>query len=395
MFQRSHLQLLIKRLEEPRRFLQVILGPRQVGKTTLISQLVAGSTKTSFHFVSADAVMASNLVWLAQQWEVARVKMKNESTAEIILIIDEIQKIDNWSEMVKAQWDQDTRENINVKVILLGSSRLVLQRGLTESLAGRFEELYMGHWSLSEMQDAFGFSAEQYAWFGGYPGSASLIKDEGRWKLYVKQSLIETSILKDVLMLARIEKPALLKNLFEIGCLYTGQILSYTKIMGQLQDVGNSTTLSHYLSLLDTAGLLRGIEKYSPTIIRKRSSSPKFQVHNNALISAQSDEQFEVVKNKPAHWGRIVESSIGTHLLNHSLTDNFELNYWREGNSEVDFLVTKNGKTVAIEVKSSEASVTDGMRLFQKKYPHAKTILIGADGLSWQAFLKMNPLDLF
>ncbi len=394
MFQRPHLQVLKNRMLEDRRFIQVIVGPRQVGKTTLIGQLIKELDILS-HSVSADAVAASNTIWLNQQWEIARQTLKTQKASDYLLIIDEIQKIDNWSETVKALWDEDTKNNCNLKVLLLGSSRLILQRGLTESLAGRFETTYMGHWSLQEMNTAFGFTPEQYAWYGGYPGSASLIKDEIRWKHYIKDSLIETSILKDVLMLARIEKPTLLKHLFEIGCLYSGQVLSYTKIMGQLQGAGNTTTLSNYLNLLDTAGLLRGIEKYSPSIIRKRSSSPKFQVHNTALISGQSEEQFKEIQNNPAAWGRIVESAIGAHLLNHSLTMDYELNYWREGDAEVDFVISKNKKTIAIEVKSNKASITNGMKQFQKQYDPQKMILIGADGMKWQDFLMMNPNDLF
>ncbi len=394
MFQRPHLQPLKTRMIEQRRFIQVIVGPRQVGKTTLVGQLV-NELNIESHSVSADGVLASNTFWLNQQWENARQSLRAKKATEFLLVIDEIQKIDNWSETVKALWDEDTKNNCHLKVLLLGSSRLILQRGLTESLAGRFETTYMGHWSLQEMSTAFGFTPEQYAWYGGYPGSASLIHDELRWKHYIKDSLIETSILKDVLMLARIEKPTLLKHLFEIGCLYSGQVLSYTKIMGQLQGAGNTTTLSNYLNLLDTAGLLKGIEKYSPSIIRKRSSSPKFQVHNTALISGQSEEQFKEIQNNPASWGRIVESAIGAHLLNHSLTMDYELNYWREGDVEVDFIISKNKKTIAIEVKSNNASITNGMKQFQKQYDPQKMILIGADGIKWQDFLMMNPNDLF
>jgi predicted AAA+ superfamily ATPase len=295
MFERPHLQTIIKRLQEPRRFIQVLLGPRQVGKTTLIFQLLERH-KMPYHFASADATAASNITWLEQQWETARLKMDQDEAEEFLLVIDEIQKIGNWSETVKLLWDADTQSKRTLKVILLGSSRLLLQQGLTESLAGRFETTYMGHWSFTEMQQAFGWNSNQYVWFGGYPGSAGLINDEERWKAYVQQSLIETSISKDILMLTRIDKPALMKRLFELGCSYSGQILSYNKMIGQLLDAGNTTTLSHYLDLLNTAGLLAGIEKYSGNLIYKRSSSPKFQVHNTALISAQSDYSFKDIQ---------------------------------------------------------------------------------------------------
>ena len=394
MFERHHLQTLIKRMGEPRRFLQVIMGPRQVGKTTLVTQL-AVKVKIDYHFVSADSVAASNAIWLEQQWETARLKLAQHEAKEFLLVIDEIQKIDNWSETVKLLWDTDTRNNLNLKVILLGSSRLLLQQGLTESLAGRFESTYMGHWSFDEMQQAFGWNVNQYVWFGGYPGSATLIDDEERWKTYVQESLIETSISKDILMLTRVDKPALMKRLFELGCLYSGQILSYTKVLGQLQDAGNTTTLSHYLELLDTAGLLAGIEKYAPDVIRQRSSSPKFQVHNTALISAQRNDLFKDTLAKSNEWGRMVESAIGAHLINHSLTEKFNLHYWRERNEEVDFVIERKGKVIGLEIKSGAAGSTSGMTAFKNKFNPDKVLLIGVAGLPWQDFLKLNPASLF
>lgn len=394
MFERSHLQVLVKRLQEARRFVQVLIGPRQVGKTTLIIQLLQKS-KLPNHFISADAVAASNTTWLEQQWETARLKMEQKNAQEFLLVIDEIQKINNWSETVKLLWDGDTRTGRKLKVILLGSSRMLLQQGLTESLAGRFETTYMGHWSFQEMQQAFDWNSNQYAWFGGYPGSAGLIGEEQRWKAYVQQSLIETSISKDILMLTRIDKPALMKRLFELGCMYSGQILSYSKMIGQLQDAGNTTTLSHYLDLLNTAGLLGGIEKYSTNLIHKRSSSPKFQVHNTALISAQSNDLFEEVQSTPDGWGRIVESAIGAHLINSSLTEGFMVYYWRERNMEVDFVLEKKGRVIGLEVKSVAAQTTSGMSAFQKAFNPDKVLLIGNAGLPWQDFLQINPVTLF
>jgi len=381
-------------MQEPRRFLQVIMGPRQVGKTILVTQLAA-QLKMDYYFVSADSVAASNATWLTQQWETARIKLAQQEATEFLLVIDEIQKIDNWSETVKLLWDTDTRNNLNLKVILLGSSRLLLQQGLTESLAGRFETTYMGHWSFNEMQQAFGWDVNQYVWFGGYPGSATLIDDEQRWKTYVTESLIETSISKDILMLTRVDKPALMKRLFELGCLYSGQILSYTKVLGQLLDAGNTTTLSNYLELLDTAGLLAGIEKYAPDVVLQRSSSPKFQVHNTALISAQRNELFKDVLAKRDEWGRMVESAIGAHLINHAITEKFNLYYWRERNEEVDFVIERKGKVIGLELKSGAAVSTSGMTAFKNKFNPDKILLIGNAGLPWQDFLKLNPVSLF
>lgn len=394
MFERSHLQGLMKRVGEPRRFIQVLFGPRQVGKTTLMYQLLE-KCKLSSHFASADAVAASNASWLEQQWETARLKMDQEKASEFLLVIDEIQKIENWSEIVKLLWDSDTHAKRALKVILLGSSRLLLQQGLTESLAGRFETTYMGHWSLSEMEEAFGWTSDQYVWFGGYPGSAPLIGEEQRWKAYVQQALIETSISKDILMLTRIDKPALMKRLFELGCLYSGQILSYTKMIGQLQDAGNTTTLSHYLDLLNTAGLLAGIEKFSGNLIYKRSSSPKFQVHNTALISAQRGELFQEIQIRPEEWGRLVESSIGAHLINYSLVEGFVVSYWRERNQEVDFVLEKKGKVIGLEIKSGTTQSSSGISAFRKAFNPDKVLLIGKSGIPWQDFLRLNPGELF
>jgi uncharacterized protein len=394
MFERHHLQALIKRIHEPRKFFQVLLGPRQVGKTTLITQLLSKTT-IRYHFNSADAVAASNSIWLEEQWETARSIMDQQAASEFLLVIDEIQKIDKWSEVVKRQWDEDSRKNRNLKVILLGSSRLLLQQGLTESLAGRFETTYMGHWSFTEMRQAFQWDLNQYIWFGGYPGSSGLIVDEERWKKYISQSLIESTISKDILMLTRVNKPALMKRLFELGCLYSGQILSYTKILGQLQDAGNSTTLSHYLELLDTAGLLAGIEKYSTNTLRKKSSSPKFQVHNTALISAQRNEEFNNIITRPDLWGRMVESAIGAHLINHSLSDGFNLYYWRERDHEIDFVIKHKDMVIGLEVKSGAIGTASGMEEFKKQFNPDKIMLIGSQGLSVQNFLEMNPVHLF
>jgi predicted AAA+ superfamily ATPase len=394
MFERSYLKTVKNRIEEPRKFIQVIQGPRQVGKTTLIIQLLPQLPIPNL-YESADAVSAANPAWLVQVWESARLRLKASGATEFLLVIDEIQKIDNWSEVVKQQWDKDTRERTNIKVILLGSSRLLIQKGLTESLAGRFETLYLGHWSYPEMQEAFGWRIEQYVYFGGYPGSATLVNDEERWKNYIKDSLIETSISKDILMLTRVDKPALLKRLFELGCLYSGRILSYTKILGQLQEAGDTTTLANYLKLLSDCGLLAGLDKYAENIIRKRSSSPKFQVYNNALITAQGDNRYEKAIVDPELWGRLVESSVGTHLLNHSISERYNLYYWREGNYEVDFILEKGDKVIGLEVKSGKRAENEGMGAFARKFHPEKVLLVGTGGISYEEFLKISPRELF
>ena len=393
-FRRHHLAFLSKRVKEERQFIQVLFGPRQVGKTTLVTQLLA-QTKIPSLFLSADGVGAPNFSWIRQQWDLVRLEVQTKKLKQFIFVIDEIQKIDNWSEVVKQMWDQDTREGRPIKLILLGSSRLLLQDGLTESLAGRFETIYVEHWSYSEMAEAFGWDINQYIWFGGYPGANSLVRDEQRWKQYIADALIETSISKDILMLTRVDKPALMRRLFELGCAYSGQILSYTKMLGQLLDAGNTTTLAHYLQLLGGAGLISGLDKFSGDALRQRGSIPKFQVHNTALLSSRYPDTFKVVKKQPAIWGRFVESAIGAHLLNHSIAGGFILYYWRDGNNEVDFVIKKGNQIVALEVKGGLTQKAPGMQAFNKKYPQSKLILVGQGGLSVESFLKLNPIELF
>ncbi|MEP6795196.1 MAG: ATP-binding protein [Saprospiraceae bacterium] len=392
---RHELDVLKQRMNlEPRKFIQVVNGPRQVGKTTLVTQFTKRTT-LPVQFSSADAIAIDDESWISLQWQTARIKLQTEKSREAILIIDEIQKIKNWSEQVKREWDADTRNDVNLKVILLGSSRLLLQQGLTESLTGRFESIYLSHWTFSEMNAAFGFSPEEYVWFGGYPGSTSLIQDENRWKNYVRDSLIETSISMDIMQLTRVDKPALMRRLFDLGSQYSGQILSFNKILGQLQDAGNTTTLSHYLNLLDTAGLLAGLEKYSHGKVRQRGSIPKFQVHNTALMTATQSENFSTIYNDPAKWGRWVESSVGAHLLNASIKNHFTLNYWRHVNDEVDFVITDGNKTIGIELTTAFKHRRSGINAFIKAHHPDKVLTVSSDGISWQEFIRIDPKTLF
>lgn len=395
-YQRTEKAGLLKRLkDEPRRFIQVIYGPRQVGKTTLVRQVMEDLDFPHLS-VAADAVPAGDGMWIAMHWETVRIRQQQQADKPFLLVIDEVQKINNWSEQVKAEWDKDTADGRDIRVVLLGSSRLMLQQGLTESLAGRFESTYLGHWSYKEMKDAFGLTAEEFVWFGGYPGAIALKEDEDRWKSYVRDALLETSISKDILMLTRVDKPALMKRLFELGSAYSGQILSYTKIMGQLTEAGNTTTLANYLELLHDAGLLGGIEKYSPNMIRKRASSPKFQVHNTAIMSAISSESLYTILKNQETWGRWVESAVGAHLINQAFKNKkLTIHYWREGNDEVNFVVAYKSQVIALEVKSGKTGKLSGLNAFDKKFKPAKSLLIGEAGIQWQEFLKLNVLDLF
>jgi predicted AAA+ superfamily ATPase len=310
-----------------------------------------------------------------------------------ILVLDEVQKIKGWSEAVKRLWDEDSREHRDVKVVVLGSAPLLMQHGLTESLAGRFELVYVPHWSLAEMRAAFGFTLDQYLYFGAYPGAAPLIKDPPRWRRYLLDSLIETTIARDVLLMSRVDKPALLRRLFDLGCRYSGQVLSYTKMLGQLQDAGNVTTLAYYLELLAGAGMLTGLQKYSGAAVRQRGSSPKLQVLNTALMTAQSGLPPAEARADREYLGRLVESAVGAHLANAAAAGECELFYWRERSREVDFVVRSGRRVTAIEVKSGRApDAFSGLSAFSDAFRPARTLLVGGDGIPVEEFLE-RPVE--
>lgn len=313
---------------------------------------------------------------------------------EHLLVIDEVQKIANWSEHVKREWDRDTRDGRNLKVVLLGSSRLMLMKGLTESLAGRFEMIRMGHWDYAEMQEAFGVTLEQYIYFGGYPGAAKMKNNETRWKSYVRNSLVDSAITNDVLMTSNIYKPALIRQLFELGCSYSGELLSLNKMLGQLQDAGNVTTLAGYLTILDQCNMLVGLQKYAADSSRKYASIPKYQVYNNALRCVYSADIFSQARIAPKIWGRYVESAVGAHLVNHADAEGYKVFYWREKDAEVDFVIERGRTCVAIEVKSGSHVSATGLSAFAQAFNPLRTIIVGTDGIDLEEFFRINPAVL-
>ena len=393
MYERCQCLELKSRIEEVRNKIQVISGPRQVGKSTLIKQVLQ-KINIGFTSVSADNIDSDNTGWIGEIWETARQRMKLTHAGEHLLVIDEVHKIDNWSEAVKKEWDADTFNDVNMKVILLGSSRLLLKNGLTESLAGRYELLRMPHWSYAEMKDAFGTDIDRYIFFGGYPGSASFTDNETRWRHYIKDSIVAPAIEHDILMTKIVYKPELMRRLFELGCTYSGEEISLNKLLGQLQDVGNVTTLANYLTTLDESRMLGGLHKYANDNARKYNSIPKMMVYNTALLIAFSGYTYRKAFTVPKVWGRWVESAVGAHLLNLADETGYKVYYWRNRDDEVDFVLEYNHKCIAIEVKSGRRTTNNGIRIFKEKFSPMQTFIVGNGGIPIEEFLSINPAEI-
>ncbi|MBN2125480.1 MAG: ATP-binding protein [Deltaproteobacteria bacterium] len=392
MFKRSGYNILLRRLSEKRRFIQVLSGPRQTGKTTIARQ-VLGGTRMQGHYASADEPTLRERSWIEQEWEAGRMKTRpTERPKKAVLVLDEIQKITGWSETVKRLWDEDTATGTPLYVVILGSSRLLVQQGLTESLAGRFEIIPVTHWSFGEMKKAFGWNLDQYIFYGGYPGAAELIQDRMRWANYIVDSLTETTISRDILLMTRVDKPALLRRLFQLGCTYSGQVLAYQKMLGQLQDAGNTTTLAQYLDLLENAGMLMGLQKYAGQQVRQRASSPKLQVLNAGLMTAQSPVDLKKTRSEPDRWGRLVESAVGASLANGIRGTDLSLFYWSSRNREVDFVLCRGEEIAAIEVKSGRNRPTfPGTEAFAKAFRIKRKLLVGTQGIPLEDFLLAAP----
>ena len=394
MYKRPEFQIITSRLKGPRKFIQVVMGARQTGKSTTVKQVLQ-DLDMPYQLFSADNVPATNSIWISDCWAAVRSLKESREWESVILVIDEIQKIANWSEAVKKEWDDDTFHDRNIKVLLLGSSRVLLEKGLSESLAGRFEEIRMSHWSYLEMKDCFGFSLDQYLFYGGYPGAATLIDDENRFGQYIQSAIIEATINKDILMDTPVSKPALLHQTFELGAAYSGELLSLNKMLGALQDAGNTVTLAGYIHLLDESGLLCGLQKFSMDMARRRASIPKLQVYNNALKMVYWPLTFEqAILNRRA-WGHVFESGIGAYIVSQAFVHRFEVFYWRERDDEVDFVLRKKNSTVAVEVKSNAEKRTEGLDKFRRLFHPQSAFIVGDGGISAEDFLSMDLLKLF
>jgi len=389
-YELSMVQDVLHSLQREKNLIQIITGPRQVGKSTAAFQIGEKWTGT-VRYASADTPVPPGPEWIRHQWQLARLAAEENP----LLVIDEVQKAAGWSEEVKSLWDEDRRIGKDIRVLLLGSSALLMQKGLSESLTGRFFLHRLGHWQFPEMSQAFGVSLEEWIYFGGYPGTVPFFKREHEWKAYVRDSLIETVLSRDVLQMQSIAKPALLRHLFMLATAYPAQILSYNKMLGQLTDAGNTTTLAHYVQLLHSAFLLSGLELFKIGRRPKRGSSPKLVLWNNALANAVSGKGFETAKNDSEEWGRLVDNAVGAMLLNQLQGSPYELYYWRQKGEEVDYILHAPSTTWAIEVKSSRIKNLHGMRRFLELYPQAKPFIIGGSGMPLEEFFNTPLRQLF
>ncbi len=385
--ERELVSMLARRFSGPIRHIQVVVGPRQVGKTTALRQVLDRWPGPS-HYASADLPAPPSADWVSSQWMVAREEAR-ASGRKTLLVLDEVQKVHRWGEVVKRLWDEDRAERRPIHVALLGSASLHVERGAQESLAGRFELHFCPHWSWPECRNAFRWNLDRWVFYGGYPGAAPLVRDRERWSRFISDALIESVLSRDVLQLAPVEKPALLRQLFMLAVHLPAQMLSFNKMLGQLQDAGNTVTLAHYLDLLSSAFLVSGLNVWSGGVIRQRASSPKLVCWNNALITALSGLDFRQARRDGVYWGRLVENAVGGFLLNYGPRPG-GVYYWREGDAEVDYVLDVGGKTVGIEVKSGRGRKS-GIAAFQRRYPRAKTLLVGEGGIPLERFFSKPP----
>jgi uncharacterized protein len=394
----SYLKLLTEHLAIPAPPIQVILGPRQVGKTTAILHYLKVWKGASFYH-TADQIAPPDAAWIETQWREARHQMATGGGG--ILVFDEIQKVPRWSEVVKKCFDEDRRNKLSLHVVLLGSSSLLVQRGLTESLAGRFEIIPFPHWSFSECHDCFDISFDEYVFYGGYPGALQIFLDSGRdverWGAYVRDALIETVLNKDILLLTPVAKPALFRQVFALACLHPAEVLSLNKMLGQLQEAGNATTILSYLKLLDAAMLLKPLERFSGNRIRQKISSPKLVLLNNALVNASFPQKFNEIKKNDSRWGRLVENAVGAALVNNNPGKTVEIFYWRDRDHEIDFVLRQGEKVLGIEVKTASRQSSKGRGPFLKKFTAHEVITtaVGGGDIPVEALVSMSAEEIF
>jgi uncharacterized protein len=363
---------LLVRLEEYSPFIQVVLGPRQVGKTTGVLALEK-LWKGPFSYASADSPSPPNAGWIQEQWQNARLKGPHG-----LLALDEIQKILGWSEVVKRLFDEERRRGAPLRVVILGSASWIVQQGLSESLLGRFEVLPASHWTFAECREAFEWGIDDYMKYGGYPAPSVLTKDVERWQQFMRDSIIEPMVARDLSMLRTVAKPALLRQTLELVLRHPAQEISLQKLLGQLQDRGNSTTIKGYLELLEAGFVIKVLSKFASRPLTTKNSSPKLVPLCGALM--HTFETPHRIDTDPVWRGRVYEALIGAELIKAFP----KVYYWRDGNREVDYVIEHHSRIYAIEVKSGVVSGTHhnsyaGLEAFKKQFPSATTITLTSE----------------
>ena len=389
--ERAIVEVLRRRLRSRPNLLQVVVGPRQVGKTTALEQ-VAKAWAGPSHYASADLPAPPEPSWIQAQWAVAR-ELSSKRRTSTLLVLDEVQKVPRWNEVVKAEVDADRRARFPIRAVVLGSAALLLQRGVSESLAGRFELHFVPHWSPEECRIAFRWDLDRWMYFGGYPGGAALTKSQSRWAGWVRSSIVEAVVGRDVFQLAHVAKPALLRRLLQVACSTTpAEVVSLTKLLGQLQDAGNVVTLAHYLDLLSAAFVVSGLQRWTPERARLRASPPKLVLWSNAFATAELGLGFRETRARHDVWGRLVENAVGGHLLARGREQGFDVWYWREGADEVDYVIQSGTRALAIEVKSGRPRSTRGLAAFQRRHPRVRALIVGSGGVPLEEFFSVDPL---
>ncbi len=397
--------LLLERLAEsaPGR-IQLLAGPRQVGKTTLLLELHERLGEQSV-YVPADSPEAA----LPGLWE--RVFGEAEETAKSIgravVLLDEVHMLSKWAEHLKGATDRIRRRKIPIHVVATGSSALRLASGSRETLAGRFERITLTHWSASSLAEVFGFSskdaADQVVGMGSYPGAIALRDDVRRWAAYIRDAIVEPAIGRDILALASVRKPALLRQVFGVAASSPAQIVSLQKIQGQLQDPGALETIAHYLNLLEEAFLVAPVSKYANRAVRRRSSPPKLVTLNNAILAVMDPQGIPTPDSDPERFGVWVENACLAFAWNAGQ----HVSYWREEPQEIDGVLEGSWGKWAVEIKTKKLRLSDMRAVleFTRRNPRFRPLVICRDGdedtarragavaVGWQTFLLSGPPD--
>jgi predicted AAA+ superfamily ATPase len=396
-------ELLLKRLSEPAPGrIQLLSGPRQVGKTTLLLE-IAERERGAAIYAAADGPEAALPGFWERLWGEA--ESRASAVKRAVLLLDEIHLMPQWAARLKGEWDRARRRKVPIHVIATGSSALRLSSGSRESLAGRFERTVLTHWSASSLSDIFGVPRSEVSDLvvrrGTYPGAFQYSEDVGRWTAYVRDSILEPAIGRDILAIEAVRKPALLRQVFGVCASSPAQIVSLQKLQGQLQDSGALETIAHYLQLLEEAFLVVPLTKHSTRAARQRAAPPKLVTLNNALLAVVEPRGIPDASRDSARYGAWVENACIAYAWNSGQ----RVSYWREEPHEVDAVLEGSWGAFAVEVKTGPLTVSDlrGLGEFTRRFPKYVPLVLcdelgeiaatraGFRAMSWKRFLLGGP----